>query len=245
MIEARRRTRRGGGASGRLVGEGDVERVAVDRPQLAGVSPISPTARSYSSVSEMSDTVVSSVDSVTGTPARWSAGRADARRCDGTMPAWKFEVGQRSRVTPRAISSRHELGVVDGAGAVGDPLGVHLERPADLRRAAPLAGMERDPQAAGPGGLERRRRGAPDPGTRSSGPARSQPVSPWSRKRTAASASSRFAAGRGSAGPWQISRTTVPVRAAASRAPRATAAMPSASDSPRATWSSGPQRIST
>ena len=42
-----------------------------------------------------------------------------------------------------------------------------------------------------------------------------------------------------------MSRTTVPVRAAASSAPRTTASMPSATASPRATCSSGPHRIST
>ncbi len=45
--------------------------------------------------------------------------------------------------------------VVDGPGAVGDPLGIHRERAAHLCAAAPLPGVERDPQAARP----RRREG--------------------------------------------------------------------------------------
>ena len=62
---ARSRSQRG------LIGERDVERVAVDRPQLA--APTARSARSratYSSDSVRSETVRSSVFSVTGTPIR-------------------------------------------------------------------------------------------------------------------------------------------------------------------------------
>ena len=47
-----------------------------------------------------------------------------------------------------------QLGVVDGARAVGDALGLDDERAADLVRAAPLPGMDRHAQAVGPSGLE-------------------------------------------------------------------------------------------
>ena len=66
-------------------------------------------------------------------------------------------------------------------------------------------------------------------GKAASGPARSQPVRPRSRKRAAVSASSTFASGSWERSAVQISRTVVPVRAAASAAPAQTAAIPSAS----------------
>ena len=71
------------------------------------------------------------------------------------MPAWTFEVGHRSSVTPRAASSRHSVRVVDRARAVGDPLRVDGERPADLGGAAPLAGVQRDAETARARGRER------------------------------------------------------------------------------------------
>ena len=45
-------------------------------------------------------------------------------------------------------------GVVDGARAVGDALGLHDERAADLVRATPFAGMDRHAQAVGARRLE-------------------------------------------------------------------------------------------
>ena len=101
----------------------------------------------------MSETVVSSVLRVTGTPARWSRASGCAAT-DGTIPACQFEVGQRSRVTRAGDQLAAERRVVDRARAVGDPLGFDGERPTDLRGAAPLAGVDRDPQAARAGGLE-------------------------------------------------------------------------------------------
>ena len=66
------------------------------------------------------------------------------------------------------IAALDELGderrVVDRARAVGDPLRVHGQGAADLGRAAPLAGMERDPQAAGARRVEGRGEGAAGPG---------------------------------------------------------------------------------
>ncbi len=47
-----------------------------------------------------------------------------------------------------------EFQVVDRARAVGDPLRVDRQRAADLRGAAPLAGVDRDPEAAGSRSLE-------------------------------------------------------------------------------------------
>ena len=103
----------------------------------------------------MSETVVSSVLSVTGTPARCEAGQRMVRdgRHDPGLP-----------VRGRAQVERHAAGdqlgaqrrVVDRARTVGDPLRVDRERATDLRRAAPLAGVDGDPQAAGARGLERR-----------------------------------------------------------------------------------------
>ena len=115
------------------------------------------TARAYSSESVMSETVVSSVESVTGTPARCSRASGCAAT-DGTIPACTFEVGHRSSVTPRSVSSAQSAGSSMRAGTVGDALRVHRERAAHLRRAAPFAGMEGDPQAAGPRGVEGARR---------------------------------------------------------------------------------------
>ena len=84
----------------------------------------------------MSETVVSSVLSVTGTPTRWSRA-SGCSATDGTIPACQFEVGHRSSVTPRTISSAHRLGIVDRARSVGDPFGLERQRPADLARRRP------------------------------------------------------------------------------------------------------------
>ena len=149
------------------------------------------------------------------------AGRAGAPRPTATIPAWTFEVGQRSSVTPRAMSSRHSAGSSIAPG----PWAIRSGSTASARRtcggAAPLAGVERDPQAAGPGGLERRARGSSGSGNAASGPARSQPVRPSSRNRAAVSASVDVVgrvvrAERRADEPDDRS----PVRAAAARAPR-------------------------
>ena len=57
----------------------------------------------------------SSVESVTGTPAR-GGGRADASATDGTMPAWTLLVGHRSRVDAAVDQLGHERRVVDRDG---------------------------------------------------------------------------------------------------------------------------------
>ena len=208
------------------------------------VSPICSTALTYSSDSLMSDTVVSSVLRVTGTPRRWSRASGCAAT-DGTMPACQFEVGQRSREIPRARSSSHKRGVVDGARAVGDALaaprrargGPGPRRPI-RRRGSSCAGRwpvrPRRP-ARGRAGRDRRPRAR-------RGPSRSGP-----RRGTVAavSASSTFPSASWERSAVQMRRTTVPVREAPSRAPAHTAAIPSARERPRATWRRGPQRIST
>ena len=184
----------------RLVGEGDIERAPVDRPELGSVSPIASTALAYSSDRVMSETVVSSVLSVTGTPSRCSRASGCAAT-HGTIPACQFEVGQRSRVHAARRQLGAEGGVVDGARSVGDPLRIHRERAPDLRRAAPLAGVEGDPQAARPCGLEGAARGAAGPGRRPRarrGPSRSAPgrgTGPRSRR------ARRSRPGRASAAP--------------------------------------------
>ena len=83
------------------------------------VSPFPVTARRYSSERVTSETVRSSVDSVTATPARWR--RASGwSATDGTIPAWTLLVGHRSRATPRAISSSTSAGssIVPGPWAI-------------------------------------------------------------------------------------------------------------------------------
>ena len=139
-----------------------------------------------------------------------------------------MEAGERMRldrrddagldVRGRAQVERHaardqlaaQLRVVDRARAVGDPLGLDLERPPDLRRAAPLAGVDGDPQAAGAGHLERPRveerirEGllAVRRGPSRSGPRRGtwRPPRPGRRSRP----------GRASGGRSQMSRTVDP-----------------------------------
>ena len=101
----------------------------------------------------MSETVRSSVLNVTGTPARWRAASGWAAT-DSTIPAWTLDVGHRSRRDPPIGQLAAQTGVVDGQRTVRDPLRVHRERPPDLRGAAPLAGVDRDPQPACPRGLE-------------------------------------------------------------------------------------------
>src|SRR5581483_6262898 len=48
-----------------------------------------------------------------------------------------------------------ERRIVDGAGSVCDPPRVHLERPTNLRGAAPLAGVDRDREPLGACDVER------------------------------------------------------------------------------------------
>ena len=73
-------------------------------PARRRVRPTAVAVRAISSVSVMPVTVRSSVEMVTLTPARWSAAIGWLAR-SGTIPAWTFEVGQRSRVTSRARRS--------------------------------------------------------------------------------------------------------------------------------------------
>ena len=100
----------------------------------------------------MSDTVVSSVLSVTGTPRRWSTASGWAAS-DGTMPACQFEVGHRSRPMPRAVSSAHSLGSSTASGPWAIRSGLDRQRPADLGGAAPLPGVDGHVQPAGPRGV--------------------------------------------------------------------------------------------
>ena len=120
------------------------------------VSPIVSTARTYSSDRVMSETVVSSVLSVTGTPARWRRASGCAAT-DGTIPACQFEDGTQVEGDAAGDQLRAQGRVVDRARAVGDPFRSQGQRPTDLRRAAPLAGVERDAQTAGARRLERPR----------------------------------------------------------------------------------------
>ena len=168
------------------------------------------TALTYSSESVMSETVVSSVLSVTGTPARWSLARGCAA-IDGTMPACQFEVGHRSSADPAGTQLGAQLRIVDRARAVRDPLGLDREGAADLRGAAPLPGVDRDPQAERPGGLERAgvvervREGGLGAGQVPAG-------QPLVDEPAAVSASSTFPSASWERRAVQIRRTTVPVR---------------------------------
>ena len=177
-------------------------RARADRSPTApgSVSPIASTAFAYSSERVMSETVVSSVERVTGTPARCrraSGWAASARHDPGLHVRGRAEVQRHAAVGQLGAERR----VVDRAGTVGDPLRVHRERAAHLRGAAPLPGVERDPQAARPRGLERRGVQRRDPGRRP--PARRGP--------------SRSAPGRGSGPRSRRGRGSRPGRASAAR----------------------------
>ena len=192
----------------------------------------------------MSETVRSSVFSVTRTPARMQAeqrvvleGRHDLRL--------DVRGGAQVEPGPAADELGDEVRVVDGEGPVGDALRVDRERPAHLRRAAPLAGVGGDVE--------------PDPrarsiaswwivgsGKRCSGPARSTPTRPSgipfaSRSRTKA----RLASGSCERISVAISRASMPAACAASRAPFAVASTTCLPVSPLAVWSRGAQRTST
>ena len=115
------------------------------RPGRAGRSPTAParvrpivsTAPRYSSDSVMSETVVSSVVSVTGTPVRWRRASGCAAT-DSTMPACQFDVGHRSSVTPARDQLGAQRRIVDRARPVRDPLRLDRERAADLRPRRPI-----------------------------------------------------------------------------------------------------------
>ena len=82
--------------------------------------PISSTAATYSSDSVMSDTVRSSVESVTGTPAGAAGQRmVRARRDDARLDVRSSGTGRARRRVGSAPAQRR---VVDRARAVGDPL---------------------------------------------------------------------------------------------------------------------------
>ena len=118
-----------------------------------------------------------------------------------------------------------EIGVVDRARAVGDPLRVDGQRPADLGGAAPLAGVDRDVQAALAGDGERGgvqgrvRERLLRPGEVPAGQAdRRGPA-------TAASASATLSSGSCERIAVQVRRTSTSCSRAASFAPRATASI--------------------
>ena len=95
----------------------------------AGVRPIASIARRYSSVRVMSETVRSSVESVTGTPRRWRIPRGWSAT-SATMPAWTLLVGHRSRAMPRSRSSAQS----SGSSAATDPWAIRSGRSASARR---------------------------------------------------------------------------------------------------------------
>ena len=70
------------------------------------------------------ETVLSSVESETLTPARRSAARG-CSASDATIPACTLEVGQRSRVTPRSRTAA----IKDGSSAVVAPWAMRRRKP--------------------------------------------------------------------------------------------------------------------
>ena len=92
--------------AGRLVDECDVERMPVDRPQLGQRQPDLLGSAAYSSDSVRSETVRSSVLRRDRHALRIERPRG-CSATDGTIPACQFEVGARSSVMPRAVSSAH------------------------------------------------------------------------------------------------------------------------------------------
>ena len=193
----------------------------------------------------MSETVVSSVLSVTGTPARWrrASGCVGQRRHDPGLP-----VRGRAQVE-RHATRRSARRTSSGSSIATGPWAIRSGSTASARRtwcgAAPLAGMDGDAQAARPGGLERRGVGQR---IRERAPrARRGPAGqPLSRKRAAVSASATLASGSCERSAVAMRRTSIPSRAVRRiRAPRHDRRDPvRAASSPPATWSSGPQRIS-
>ena len=150
---------------------------------------------------------------------RDGGGPAGARRSRGRCRPASSRSGTGRASMPRAISSRQRPGSSIAPGPWAIRSGIHGQRPPDLRRAAPLAGVDGDPEPAVAGdveggGVERRVGEAPPPVRR--GPSRS---GRRRGSRAAVSASSTFAAGSCDRSAVQISRTSVPVRAAASRRP--------------------------
>ena len=222
----------------RLIGERDVEREAVDRPELR---------QRQSDVADGASVLLGERDVGDGRVVRGerdrharreTGGPADARRATGRCRPGRSRSGRGP-----GHAARRQLGderrVVRRSRAVGDPLRLHRERPPDLAAPphSPAWMVIRRPPARAASNARPWSRGS---GNAASGPARSQPVRPRARKRDAASARRTLSDGSWDRRAVAIRRTTVPVRAAASSAPRTTASMPSASDSPRATWSSGP-----
>ena len=88
----------------------------------------------------------SSVETVTGTPACDQPGQGSVRvpRADAGL-----EVARRTEVERHAgrAQLRHEIGIIGRGRTVRDPRGADAERPSDLGRAAPFAGMAGDPEA--------------------------------------------------------------------------------------------------
>ena len=103
------------------------------------------------------------------------------------MPACQFEVGQRSSVTRRAVRSRHTA----GSSAAPGPWAIRSGSIASARRTcaapphSPACRVIRRPPARAASKAPAWVSGS---GKAASGPARSQPVSPRSRKRAAVSA---------------------------------------------------------
>ena len=177
-----------------LVGERDVERVAVDRPQLGHGQPdrLDRVEVLLGQRDVRDRRVVGAERDRDARRAR--AGPAGARPRDGTIPACQFEVGQRSSVTRRAMSSAHSSGSSTAPG----PWAIRSGSSASARRTwhapphSPAWTVIRRPPARAASNAAAWASGS---GNAASGPARSQPVRPWSRKRAAVSASVTFAVG--------------------------------------------------
>ena len=228
---------------GRLIAEGDVEGMAVDGPELGrGEADLVEGSLELVGERQIGD------GGVVGRQGDRNAGTVESGEGmvgdRGDKAACQFEVGQRSRVMARSASSRQSA----RSSIVAAPWAMRAGFTASARRTcgapphSPAWTVTRRPPARAAANASAWSIGS---GYAASGPARSHPVKPSSMYRAAVVASVAFASGSCERRAVQINRTTVPVRAAASAAPRATASMPSSRERPRATWSNGPHRIST
>ena len=225
------------------VGERDVERPAVDRPQLVGPQPDlvegggvflgQRDVRHREVVGRERDRHAAPVEVASGCAAR-----------EATIPAWTLLVGQRSSVTPRA----DQLGAQAGSSTAPGPWAIRSGSSASARRTcaapphSPAWSVIRRPACARR--LERRRWSSGS-GKAASGPARSKPgQAPVAEPARRPPPARRSRPARASGAPCD-QPDVVPVAAAAVRGPVADRGDALGQGQPAAECSSGPQRIST
>ncbi len=105
-------------------------------------------AASYSAVRSVSNIGGSSVEREQRTPAATSSGRG-CSASEGTTATRTFDTGQTSSTVPRSLSSWTRSGVLDGADAVAQPVGLEeMDSVPDRVRRAQLAGVRHGAEAA-------------------------------------------------------------------------------------------------